>query len=41
MGMMMHRHKPVVQETVVTKVEEPKVSDEKTEKVVKPTKIKK
>lgn len=42
MGMMLHRHKPVVQETVVTKVAEvPKVADEKETKVVKPTKVKK
>lgn len=37
MGMMIHRHKPIeVQKTVNTKV-----VDEKTEKVAKPTKIKK
>ena len=42
MGMMIHRHKPVVQETVVTKVTEvPKVADGKEKKVEKPTKVKK
>lgn len=42
MGMMIHRHKPVVQETVVTKVAEvPKVVDGKEKKVEKPTKVKK
>ena len=42
MGMMIHRHKPVVQETVVTKVAvQAKVVDETEKKVVKPTKVKK
>ena len=37
MGMMIHRHKPIV----VEKPANTKVVDEKTEKVVKPTKTKK